>query len=307
MTNLLLDDRPILVMPKLAEEVGLNEAIILQQIHYWLKRSTNIVDGHKWIYNSFPEWNKQFPWWGIATVKRTFSKLENEGYLITANYNKAGFDKTKWYRINYDRLHMIRRSDQYDTTMGSKRSDGADQFDTTNTIDYTETTTEIDDDDGEINPIGEIVTLWQENFGMPNSIIMTDLQEDLNEWGYDLLNYAIHRMLESGATYNRPYQYLNRILSNYRSYGITTIAKAKQADEKRDAELATKANSHSKTKPVRRSQRLAKPDRPKDNRPKVSTMYKALTIGYEEPEEVARQHINEMLARGELINDGWNG
>lgn len=307
MTNLLLDDRPILVMPKLAEEVGLNEAIVLQQVHYWLQRSTNIVDDHKWVYNSFPEWNKQFPWWGIATVKRTFSKLENEGYLITANYNKAGFDKTKWYRINYDRLHMIRRSDQFDTTMGSKRSDGADQFDTTNTIDYTETTTEIDDDDGEINPIGEIVTLWQKNFGMPNSIIITDLQEDLNEWGYDLLNYAIHRMLESGATYNRPYQYLNRILSNYRSYGITTVAKAKQADEKRDAELATKANSYSKTKPVRRSQRLAKPDRPKDNRPKVSTMYKALTIGYEEPEEVARQHINEMLARGELINDGWNG
>lgn len=307
MTNLLLDDRPILVMPKLAEEVGLNEAIVLQQIHYWLQRSTNIVDDHKWVYNSFPEWNKQFPWWGIATVKRTFSKLENEGYLITANYNKAGFDKTKWYRINYDRLHMIRRSDQFDTTMGSKRSDGADQFDATNTIDYTETTTEIDDDDGEINPIGKIVTLWQENFGMPNSIIITDLQEDLKDWGYDLLNYAIHRMLESGATYNSPYKYLNRILANYRNYGITTVAKAKQADEKRDAELATKANSYGKTKPVRPSQRLAKPDRPKDNRPKVSTMYKALTIGYEEPEEVARQHINEMLARGELINDGWNG
>lgn len=167
--------------------------------------------------------------------------------------------------------------------------------------------TKDDDDDDTAKPISKIIGLWQENFGMPNSIIMTDLQEDLNDWGYELLNYAIHRMLESGATYNRPYQYLNKILANYRSYGITTVAKAKQVDEKRDAELATKANSYGKTKPVRRSQRLAKPDRPKDNRPKVSTMYKALTIGYEEPEKVARQHINEMLARGELINDGWNG
>ena len=169
MTNLLLDDRPILVMPKLAEEVGLNEAIVLQQVHYWLQRSTNIVDDHKWVYNSFPEWNKQFPWWGIATVKRTFSKLENEGYLITANYNKAGFDKTKWYRINYDRLHMIRRSDQFDTTMGSKRSDGADQFDTTNTIDYTETTTETNystsiSDKPEIDYVG-IVSYLNESAG----------------------------------------------------------------------------------------------------------------------------------------------
>ena len=173
--------------------------------------------------------------------------------------------------------------------------------------DNTNTNSTKDDDDDMAKPISKIIGLWQENFGMPNSVIITDLQDDLKDWGYDLLNYAIHRMLESGATYNRPYQYLNRILSNYRSYGITTVAKAKQADEKRDAELATKANSYGKTKPVRRSQRLAKPDRPKDNRPKVSTMYKALTIGYEEPEEVARQHINEMLARGELINDGWNG
>lgn len=307
MTNLLLDDRPILVMPKLAEEVGLNEAIVLQQVHYWLQRSTNIVDDHKWVYNSFPEWNKQFPWWGIATVKRTFSKLENEGYLITANYNKAGFDKTKWYRINYDRLHMIRRSDQFDTTMGSKRSDGADQFDTTNTIDYTETTTEIDDDDDTAKPISKIIGLWQENFGMPNSIIMTDLQEDLNDWGYELLNYAIHRMLESGATYNRPYQYLNKILANYRSYGITTVAKAKQVDEKRDAELATKANSYGKTKPVRRSQRLAKANKPKDNRATTSLMYEALTGAYEKTEEEAHQIVNDMLARGELINDGWDG
>ena len=37
MNNLLIDDYPILVLPKLATEIGLNEAIVLQQIHYWLK------------------------------------------------------------------------------------------------------------------------------------------------------------------------------------------------------------------------------------------------------------------------------
>lgn len=308
--NLLLDSRPLIVIPELAELLGdVDQAIILQQIHYWLQKSSNKIDGHVWVYNSMTEWQKQFPWIkSRKSLANKFKKLEDRGLLITGNYNQAGFDKTKWYSIDYSTLsHLGNALGNSYPTIGSKLPNGMGKNYPTNTIDYTETTTEIDDDDGEINPIGEIVTLWQENFGMPNSIIITDLQEDLNECGYDLLNYAIHRMLESGATYNRPYQYLNRILSNYRSYGITTVAKAKQADEKRDAELATKANSYGKTKPARRSQRLAKPDRPKDNRPKVSTMYKALTIGYEEPEEVARQHINEMLARGELINDGWNG
>ena len=38
MSNLLIDDYPILVLPKLANEIGLNEAIVLQQMHYWLKK-----------------------------------------------------------------------------------------------------------------------------------------------------------------------------------------------------------------------------------------------------------------------------
>lgn len=36
-SNLLLDEPPLQVMPTLATKVGLNESIVLQQIHYWLK------------------------------------------------------------------------------------------------------------------------------------------------------------------------------------------------------------------------------------------------------------------------------
>ncbi|MEL1193439.1 replication protein, partial [Staphylococcus epidermidis] len=56
MNNLLIDDYPILVLPKLATEIGLNEAIVLQQMHYWLKKSNHNYDGRRWIYNSFSEW-----------------------------------------------------------------------------------------------------------------------------------------------------------------------------------------------------------------------------------------------------------
>lgn len=61
MSNLLIDDYPILVLPSLATEIGLNEAIVLRQMHYWLKKSNHNYDGRRRIYNSFPEWQKHFP------------------------------------------------------------------------------------------------------------------------------------------------------------------------------------------------------------------------------------------------------
>ncbi len=44
MNKLLIDDYPIRVLPKLAELIGLNEAIILQQMHYWIGNSKHEYD-----------------------------------------------------------------------------------------------------------------------------------------------------------------------------------------------------------------------------------------------------------------------
>ncbi|MEB7457945.1 replication protein [Staphylococcus aureus] len=144
MNKLLIDDYPIQVLPKLAELIGLNEAIVLQQIHYWLNNSKHKYDGKTWIFNSYPEWQKQFPFWSLITIKRTIYSLEKQNLLLIGNYNKAKFDKTKWYTINYQTIEgMIRPSYQNDTTSVSKRDDGVYQNDTTNTIDYTETSSEI--------------------------------------------------------------------------------------------------------------------------------------------------------------------
>ncbi|HGO2073876.1 hypothetical protein [Staphylococcus aureus] len=143
MTKLLIDDYPIQVLPKLAELIGLNEAIVLQQMHYWLNNSKHKYDGKTWIFNSYPEWQKQFPFWSLITIKRTIYSLEKQNLLLIGNYNKAKFDKTKWYTINYQTIEgMIRPSYQNDTTSVSKRDDGVYQNDTTNTIDYTETSSE---------------------------------------------------------------------------------------------------------------------------------------------------------------------
>lgn len=145
--KLLIDDYPIQVLPKLAEAIGLNEAIVLQQIHYWLNKSNKYIDGRKWVYNTYEGWQKQFSFWSLSTVKRVLNNLRKQGLLLTGNYNKAGFDKTVWYTIDYDLLNrMNQRLGQNEPTSSSNWTDGVGQNDLTNTIDYTETTTETTKD-----------------------------------------------------------------------------------------------------------------------------------------------------------------
>lgn len=65
----------------------------------------NYRDGRYWTYNSIRNWQeKDFDYFSIDTVRRTFIKLEKEGFLIVSNYNKDPRDKTKWYTINDEKL-----------------------------------------------------------------------------------------------------------------------------------------------------------------------------------------------------------
>lgn len=142
--RLLLDEHPLQVMPTLAKVIGLNEAIVLQQVHYWLqdkkKNNKDYYNGHYWIYNTYEKWNEQFPFWSVATIRRTIAKLEKKDeLLIVGNYNMAGFDKTKWYTINYDTLDKL-MSAQNEHIVCSNCNNGSAQNEQTNTIDYTETT-----------------------------------------------------------------------------------------------------------------------------------------------------------------------
>lgn len=104
MNNLLINEYPLFVLPSLAEKIGLNEAIFLQQLHFWLTKSTNIKEGKKWVYNSYPDWQKQFKFWSIDTIKRTIKNLEKQEVIISNNFNKLAIDKTKWYTINYSKI-----------------------------------------------------------------------------------------------------------------------------------------------------------------------------------------------------------
>ena len=161
--SLLISEPPLQVLPSLAVKIGLNEAIILQQIHYWLLKSNNVRDGYKWVYNSYSEWNKQFPFFSRNTMIRAFNSLEKQGLLITANYNKAGFDKTKWYRIDYEKL-VGKRSTQNGYTSNPKRVDGDTQNGQTNTNRLPETTSENNNKHSASHSNAQSVSRLEEEF-----------------------------------------------------------------------------------------------------------------------------------------------
>lgn len=104
MSRLLLEDKPLIVLPSLAVKLGLNEAIFLQQLHYWLQGSRNERDGYMWVYNTYEKWQEQFPFWSISTIRRIIGKLEAGGYIITEQFNSSHNNQTKWYRIDYSKF-----------------------------------------------------------------------------------------------------------------------------------------------------------------------------------------------------------
>ncbi|MEH6990059.1 conserved phage C-terminal domain-containing protein [Cytobacillus firmus] len=110
MSSLLVDERPMLILPSLAEKVGLNEAVLIQQIHYWLVKSRHVKEGRKWIYNTYKDWKKQMPFWSHATIGRTIRSLEEMGFLMSANFNASKMDKTKWYTIDYEKIAELEAS-----------------------------------------------------------------------------------------------------------------------------------------------------------------------------------------------------
>ncbi|SFA86379.1 MULTISPECIES: conserved phage C-terminal domain-containing protein [unclassified Bacillus (in: firmicutes)] len=111
MNKLLISGKPLMVIPELAVKIGFNEALMLQQIHYWVSSSTHIIEGKKWIYNTYKEWQNQLPFWSESTIMRTIRSLEKQGFLISANWNSSKMDKTKWYTINYQKVEELENAE----------------------------------------------------------------------------------------------------------------------------------------------------------------------------------------------------
>lgn len=120
MNKLLIDEYPLMVLPTFAKKIGLKNAIFIQQIHFLTqtKQQNNDIytykNGDMWVYNTINEWHKNyFSFMSKSTLKRVIKNCEKEDFIIsTDEFNKSEYDKTKWYRINYEKISEIQNEIQ---------------------------------------------------------------------------------------------------------------------------------------------------------------------------------------------------
>jgi hypothetical protein len=86
-----------------AEKYGVNEAIILQNLIFWIEQNKanekNFYDGYYWTFNSIKAFTELFPFWTNRQIGFILESLIKQGIIKKGNYNKAGYDRTLWYTI----------------------------------------------------------------------------------------------------------------------------------------------------------------------------------------------------------------
>lgn len=86
-----------------AVEYGVNAAVLLENLAYWVKQNeaneTNYHNGYYWTYNSRRAYQELFPYMSKRQVDTAFQKLIDGGLVITGNYNKLTYDRTLWYAL----------------------------------------------------------------------------------------------------------------------------------------------------------------------------------------------------------------
>ena len=128
MINLLIDEHPMVVLPSLANKIGLDNAVVLQQINYWIRLHEQIDNerafhqGRWWVFNTIEQWqSKQFTWWSVETVKRIIATLEKMKLIISDTFNNRAGDRTKWYTIDYEVVDRLKSMDI--SCIGQSRTD----------------------------------------------------------------------------------------------------------------------------------------------------------------------------------------
>ena len=218
---LLFDETPIVFDRTLAREIGDRHATVLQQVHYWIeinrkKRNKDVYkDGYYWTYRSIKKWHEEeFDYLSLSTVRRTFDDLIEEGYLITGEYNKFGADRTKWYRVNTEKISKL-----YERINQEKHLSNMTNGNTQN-----EQMEIVKMNNSEMlkmsEPIQEIKKRLNKDINISshsNNIIYNEQNEQMNE-----LNESKNKKDKSFRRYNR--QYFKD------SFGFSRVSKNKQVE-----------------------------------------------------------------------------
>lgn len=107
MSKLLTSDSPLILLPSLALEFGITEALLLQQTHYLLGRASTLHAGKTWTYQTAEQWHAMLPFVSIGSIRRAIAKLHKLGVILIEKLARWKSNRTNYYSIDYAKLTEI--------------------------------------------------------------------------------------------------------------------------------------------------------------------------------------------------------
>ncbi len=222
-SKLLIDEPPLQVLPTLAKLLGIEQAIILQQVHYWVKGSSHEIGGYRWIYNRYKDWADQFPWLSERAIRHHVRLLEKAGLLITGDFNRDRRDHTKWYRIGFDALDELLTMPEsgltnpsgHATNIDSPVDESCHMQETNLAASVPETTPEITPKEEDGRPVEFIA--YEQNIGMLTPVIADKILAAIKEYPELWIVKAIGIAAENNA---RSWRYVEVVLERWKAHGI---------------------------------------------------------------------------------------
>lgn len=88
----------------LAVRYGMVEAILINHFEYWIElnrtNGRNFYDGRYWTFNSMKALSEIFPYLTEKKIRTALKNLQDEGLILTGNYNRSAYDRTLWYAFS---------------------------------------------------------------------------------------------------------------------------------------------------------------------------------------------------------------
>jgi len=231
MSKLLFDERPLVVLPSLVKRLGsMERAAVLQQVHWLLQQPKSGVnrDGYHWVWGSYAEWCEDyFPFWQPSALRRHIVWLEEQGYLVSAQYGRDQWDRTKYYRIEYSRLYdenetSIANDDPLskvdDDPLSKVDDDPLSKVDD-DPLSLTETTSDSSSRDEKTRHntgVASVFSAYETNIGPLTAHISELIALAVDDFGAVTVVDAIKTATEANV---RRWNYINGILERWRANG----------------------------------------------------------------------------------------
>ena len=177
---------------------------------------------------------------GISAIKSALNEIESTGYLTRKQEHKKNgqFASQDWILTDISTI-----SPQVEKPLADKPLAGkalADNQPLPNT-DF-KPNTDLSNTDrsliGDQHTTQDVFDLWQSNWGFPNGIAQQDLTEWINEFGADLVTFAITYALRRNVKSTGADRYLDQLLKAYKKKGISTVEQAKNEDKQHQQQMS---------------------------------------------------------------------